>query len=216
MKSLLLASALLFAPIQNEEVEVEETPTQEVQEETQEETNFKEKISKLIEENEWLKEIVKTCGVVYGILGGGSFATLLIVVARAIHSSIKSKKIQKETLGSVKEAILNELKATIGEEVASQVEKPISDLTNSIVGVEQLQVVLGKIIALSQEDSYKSRLAILECISALNIVDNKIIENAQEDIKKEQKEEEKQKEQASENLDKVIEETEQEETNIIL
>ena len=207
MKSLLLMSALLINPIHYAN-EVEQTPVVEnLEEETQEKT-LEEQVKDLINQNEWLKSIVETCGLVFGVLGGGSFVSLLAVVVRAIYTSIKSKKIQKETLSSVKDAILNEVKSTIGDEVAQKIEKPITDLTNTLARVEDLQSVLGKIIALSQEDSYKARLAILECIASLNIVDKQIIDNAKQEIEQEQKEEQEQLDNANENLDKVIEETE--------
>lgn len=210
MKTLLLASALLFAPLnaeditQEETTQVEETPTEETQtEDTTIVDELKDKISKLIEDNEWLKNALKTVGAVFGALGGTSFVALLGVMVRAINNSIKAKRVKQETLEDVKSAILN----SVNEEVRKQIEKPLNDLTKAIGQTEQLQVVIGKIIALSQEDSYKSRLAILECIGALNIVDTKVLEEAKENIEQEEQEEKETTEEALGALNKVIEDT---------
>lgn len=236
VKSLLIASALLIAnPLLAEEIENEEEVVEnnnneeEVVENNENNENneeekeivvvvdneeskvlideIKEEIAKLINENEWLKEIVATCGWVYGTLGGASFLSLLIVVIRAIYQAHKNKKIEQKTLGDVEKALLKELEVVIGKEVKSQIEKPIHELTNSLASVESMQNALSKIVALSQENSYSARLAILECIATLGIVDKKIIDEAREDIKEEQKEEEETKEKANEELDNIIVQT---------
>lgn len=233
VKSLLIASALLIAnPLLAEEIENEEEVVEnnnneeeviENSENNEEEKEIvvvvdneegkvlideiKEEITKLINENEWLKEIVATCGWVYGTLGGASFVSLLIVVIRAIYQAHKNKKIEQKTLDDVEKAILKEVEVVIGKEVKGQIEKPIHELTNSLASVESMQNALSKIVALSQENSYSARLAILECIATLGIVDKKIIDEAREDIKEEQKEEEETKEKANEELDNIIVQT---------
>lgn len=227
MKSLLLLSALLINPVALDEV-IEEVPTEEVSENvdvsevTEEQQNeevveeeqpkqeveiTKEELTQLIESNTWLQDLVKNLGIVYGAVGGGSLATLLVVVARAIFTAIKSKKITKETLSSVKEAVLKEVETTVGKEVADKINEPIAKLTETINALEVMQSAMSKIVALSQEDSYESRLAILECIASLNVVDSKTIEVAKESVLEEKEQEEKQIEQAHENLDTIIEET---------
>lgn len=233
MNTLLLASALLFAPMVAEETpkeeeitQVEKTPTTEEKTETEQNNEEKEKIdveglktklNELLANNEWLQQVVKTLGIVYGALGGSSFFALIVVCIRAINNSLKNKRITKETLTSVKEAVLKEVESSVGKEVKDQIEKPIEQLTSALVSTEQLQIVLSKIVALSQENSYQSRLAILELISTLPFIDKKDIEEAKEEVIKEEKEEKETLDNAHSELDKVIEETqEQEETNIVL
>ena len=207
IKTVILAGALLLSgPKYANEVE-EPTTTETETETTEEETNFKEKIEQLIEDNERLKNIVNTCGVVYGALGGASFVSLVVLIVRTVYTSIKNKKIEQKTLEDVQNAVLNEVQKTVGQEVVDKIEEPIKQLTQTIVGMENLQKIIGQIVALSQEDSYKARLAILECIAGLHIIEPKIIEDAKEEIVKEQEQEKEDKEEANEQLDTIIEET---------
>ena len=205
IKTIILAGALLLSgPKYANEVE-EPTTTETTEAETAE--GFKEKIEQLIEDNEWLKNIVNTCGVIYGALGGASFISLVVLIARTVYNSVKNKKIEQKTLEDVQNAVLNEVQKTVGQEVTTKIEEPIKQLTQTLVGMENLQKIIGQIVALSQEDSYKARLAILECIAGLHIIEPKIIEEAKEEIVKEQEQEEEDKEDANEKLDTIIEET---------
>lgn len=202
IRTFILAGALLLSgPKYVNEVEEPQTT------ETETTEGFKEKIEQLIEDNEWLKNIVNTCGVIYGALGGASFISLVVLIARTVYNSVKNKKIEQKTLEDVQNAVLNEVQKTVGQEVATKIEEPIKQLTQTLVGMENLQKIIGQIVALSQEDSYKARLAILECIAGLHIIEPKIIEDAKEEIVKEQEQEVEDKEDANEKLDTIIEET---------
>jgi len=202
--------------IENELVETETTNSESEVSNTEMETtnDLSKEIEQLIQDNAWLQDIIKSVGIVYGAVGGGSLITLIGVVIRTVYTSIKSKKVSKETLSSVKGAILDELQATVGNEITQKIEQPINELTKTIANLEKMQSILGKIVALSQEDSYGSRLAILEAIATLNVVEPNIIETAKVEIEKEQTKEIETKEKAHDNLETIIKETESEFPNI--
>lgn len=202
--------------IENELVETETTNSESEVSNTEMETtnDLSKEIEQLIQDNAWLQDIIKSVGIVYGAVGGGSLITLIGVVIRTVYTSIKSKKVSKETLSSVRGAILDELQATVGNEITQKIEQPINELTKTIANLEKMQSILGKIVALSQEDSYGSRLAILEAIATLNVVEPNIIETAKVEIEKEQTKEIETKEKAHDNLETIIKETESEFPNI--
>lgn len=202
--------------VANELVETENTDTENnvPNTETENTNDLSKDIEQLVQDNAWLQDIIKSVGIVYGAVGGGSLLTLIGVVIRTIYTSIKSKKVSKETLTSVKGAILDELQATVGNEITQKIEQPINELTKTIANLEKMQSILGKIVALSQEDTYGSRLAILEAIATLNVVEPNIIETAKVEIEKEQEKEIETKEKAHDNLETIIKETETELPNI--
>ena len=99
------------------------------------------------------------------------------------------------------------------KELGDKVDKSVQDnLATSIVAINktiqrqnEVLALLAKVSALSQENTPESRVAILELISRLGVVDKGDIEKAKETIKEEVKTKREIEKATNESVDKVIE-----------
>lgn len=219
MKTIILASALLFSPLQvNEEVEPIEETTEVTENETtnteevpNSETTTSEEVEKLdkaIETIEWFKTLLTSLGIGVGAISGTTLISLIIVALRSLSNSLKLKKSNRETLASVKESILSELETSVDKEVKEKIEPVLNQVVKVLENTKDLQAVLTKIVALSQSNTPESKLAILECIASLGVVNKEVIEEKKEEIIEEDKKEQETIESAKETLEEIIQETE--------
>ena len=199
-----------------EVVEEKEEPKEEVVEEEPKDEELTdeevEQISKGLEiateTIEYLKNVLLTLGIGGGSISLGAILSLVIVALRSISNSLKLKKSKNETLANVKEAILKEVDTSVDKQIQEQIKPVLNDVLKALDNSRELQGVISKIIALSQENSPASRLAILDCIASIGVVNKEVIEEAKESIKEEVANEEKKIEEAKESLDNIITETE--------
>lgn len=199
-----------------EVVEEKEEPKEEVVEEEPKDEELTdeevEQISKGLEiateTIEYLKSVLLTLGIGGGSISLGAILSLVIVALRSISNSLKLKKSKNETLANVKEAILKEVDTSVDKQIQEQIKPVLNDVLKALDNSRELQGVISKIIALSQENSPASRLAILDCIASIGVVNKEVIEEAKESIKEEVANEEKKIEEAKESLDNIITETE--------
>lgn len=201
--SLFLIGTVCYA----EDEPVEEQEQQE-QEETQEKVEVVEIINGVVnalnqEEEKGFWDLVKDYFSAETITVISSIVALVIGLLKAI-SVIKKLKVDKElTLENVKEALSKEL----SEKTQEQLGQAMVDLTKPIT--EQLNSILptldtfGKVLALSQENTPTSRLAILELLTNTKQVEVQVIEQAKESVEKQVEEEELKKEETLELLEKI-------------
>ena len=185
VKTLLLSGALLVAPMVDE-VETT-TPTQEVKKETFDWKAWAE---------QWFTPqqitLISAC-----LTGLGAILGL----------AIKLKQLARKdqlTQENLKVLIKELLEKSLGEEVKPVLEKVSAELDKN----KELNKFLCEVVALSQENNAQSRIAIIELIAKLGVVDNETLEIAKEEILAEEQEEQEKKEQAKEEVKEIIEDTE--------
>ena len=207
---------------ETETPEVEEEPKEEVVEENEEpkeevaeveDSDEDEKttiaiIEGVAETLEWWKTFLATLGISVGGLSLSSIIALIVVALRSIANSMKLKKSKMKTLEDVQDAVLKEVSNCVKKEMDASVVPMIEQVEKTLVNTKDLQKVITKIVALSQENSPASRLAILECIASLGVADKSVIEDAKESIEEEIKTEQEIKDDANKKLDDIITETE--------
>ena len=201
--------------VEKKEEEKEEPKEEVVEEEPKENELTDEEIEQIskgleiaTETIEYLKSVLLTLGIGGGSISLGAILSLVIVALRSFANSLKLKKSKNETLANVKEAILKEVDTSVDTQIQEQIKPVLNDVLKALDNSRELQGVISKIIALSQENSPASRLAILDCIASIGVVNKEVIEEAKESIKEEVASEEKKIEEAKESLDNIITETE--------
>lgn len=117
------------------------------------------------------------------------------------------KKTNNLTLDDVKTSVLSEVKKTVDEATYETTKKSLDYLTETCKNQNEVLQLLIKCVALGQENTPESRLAILEAISKLGVIDNKLVENAKNEVEAQKAEEEKKLEDSNKAIDEVIEES---------
>jgi len=190
----------------------ENEPVEEEQQEEQQEQDEKIEVAEIIEgvvsalnkeEDKSFWELVKDYFSAETITVISSIIALVIGLLKAI-GTIKKLKIDKElTLENVRD----ELKKQLGDETQEQINKALVEITKPIA--EQVNSIIptlgtfGKVLALSQENTPTSRLAILELLTNTNQVEVQVVEQAKESVEKQVEEEELKKEEQIELLEKI-------------
>lgn len=172
IKTALLVSSLLVAPVLTNETTPTEPTTPTPTETTEEETfNFE----------EWLNELLEPQQVAM-IMSWVAYAGTIVGL---IYKLVKLAKAKTMTNEEVKKAIMEEMGTKIDESVRDNLASSIVSISKTIERQNEVLSLLAKISALSQENTPESRVAILELISRLGVVDKDDIEKAKETIKKE-------------------------------
>lgn len=128
--------------------------------------------------------------------------TLLAVVKMA--STMKSLKKSKETsVQEVLTSVQTTIKATATETTNEAIKNVLVPVSEQIARITPVLDTFAKILALSQENTPESRIAILELIKSLGAVAPTIIVQAKESIETEAKDEEAKKEETIAKLDEL-------------
>lgn len=205
IKELLLISALTFSPMTNEDTTPSEPTTGEVEtpttgETTESEENVKEEIK------EWLEKFLEPQQVAMIMTWITYTATIIGLIYKIIQLA-KSKSLSNE---NIKNLILSELGDKVDESVKNQLASAITSLTKTAERQNEVLSLLAKVCALSQENTPESRVAILDLISRLGVVDNSDIESAKETINQEVAEKKALEQETNNTVDKIIEEHKEE------
>lgn len=192
ISKLILITSLGLAPIQKE-AEVEEPETQEVVEESEE-----------FDWNEWLGQWFSPSQIAM-IMSWVAYAGTILGLVVRLRQLAKSKNTTAE---DVKKLVLEEIENSINKQVADQIKPYLDGVVKVQKNTNEVMQVLAKVLALSQVNDAQSRLAILECIASLGVVDKELLEEAKTTIKETEQAKEETKEEALEQIESVIEETE--------
>ena len=200
IKELMLIGALTFAPITMEETTPTEPTTGEVTETpsdttTEEDSGFD--IEALL--SEFLD--AKTVGLIM------SWLTNIGVVIGLLASFKKLKAKNNLTLENVQEMItktLAEDKVALSDEQKANIEAYLPSILKTAKNQNDIMKALIKIIALAQKDDEASRLAILEVISSLGVIDKDITDEATENVKETATATKEKKEEAISKVDDMI------------
>ncbi len=204
IKTLLLISALTFTPMADEEVPTEPTEgeTTPVEEEKKEETTTTEEEKKEeFDIKAWLEKFLEpqqVAMIMTWITYAGTIIGLIYkVVALSKQNSLTAEK--------VKELIMSELGDKVDDSVKNQLASSITSVAKTVERQNEVLALLTKIMALSQENTPESRIAILELISRLGVVDKEDLDSAKETINKEIEEKKAVEEETNKTVDTIIE-----------
>lgn len=188
LKSAMLIGALLVSPMA-EETQPVDPPTQEKQEETE------------FDIKEWLAQWL-TPQQVAMVMTWVAYAGTIIGLIVKLYQLAKTKSLSNE---NVKDLIMKELGDKVDKSVQDNLATSIVAINKTIERQNEVLALLAKVSALSQENTPESRVAILELISRLGVVDKDDIEKAKETIKEEVKTKREIEKATNESVDKVIE-----------
>ena len=181
LASLLLASALTFAPIQAQnETIVEDTPT--VEETTTEDElkqYFDELAAKYSNVETWL-------GILFGTSGGISVVSVLV----AIFTSVKNKKNGKE----IEKAVLNVINTNLGTAYESLTKETLEEIVKKQEITQDLCKLMIKAFAFAQDKSADGKKALLDLMLEINtlnggdkVIEKQLAEQKEEVVKAEVK-----------------------------
>ena len=194
LEKVMLASALLFAPVVNDETPVvEETPTEETT--TTEDEDFDWKA--------WLEQWF-TPSQVATIMSWVAYIATIIGLVVKLKNLASSKSM---TLENVKKTVEEELKANkieLSEEQKANMEAYLPKVMDTCSNLKDICVVMVKMLALSQKDDAESKLAILDLISKLGVIDKDITDEAIKSVKTTETKKVEAKEETLNKLDSII------------
>lgn len=191
IKELLLVSALIGTPVVMVEAPITETPI--VEETNTEDFDWK----------AWLEQWF-TPEQVAMIMTWLTYITTIITLFYKFYRMAKDKNLTNE---NVKNLIMAELGDKVDKSVKEQITAIAIPLLQTSKNQEEVLKVLTKVMALSQENTPESRVAILNCISTLGVIDKQVVEQAKETINTQVKNDQDKKVATKEAVDKIIETT---------
>lgn len=122
-----------------------------------------------------------------------------------LASSLKKLKKEKNlTAQDVKEQVCAELEKVVSKQVVEKVAVYFDSADKMQKEIKDVLETFAKILALSQENTPESRVAILELIQRLGNNTNGMIETIKETINTQEKEKEEKKQANDEKLNKII------------
>ena len=218
IKTLLLMGALTLAPL-NTEGDTTEPPTQETtptdpddskKEDTSTSEDEKKDDSTTSDEKkdetkneikEWLSKFFEPQQVAMIMTWITYIGTIIGLIAKC-YSLAKQKTL---TADNVKEAVLEKLGDKVDEAVANQLASSLVSITKMVKNQNETLALLTKVMALSQENTPESRVAILDLISRLGVIDNSEIQEIKETINKQVEDTKAIEEKTNESVDTIIE-----------
>lgn len=118
------------------------------------------------------------------------------------------KQTNNLTLGNVIKEVTDELNKVLPEEVSREVNKYLPQLKESAERQTEVLKAFSKILCLAQENTPEARLAILDLIGQIGMVEGKEIEAAKETIKAQEQEKLEKKQTTEKAIGEIIEDTE--------
>ena len=117
----------------------------------------------------WLKTFLEPKTVTL-IMGALTYAITIIV---AIYNLFKERKLARFSNVDLKNKILEEMRENLSEEVKTQLNEGINSVLKICKNSNDIMAVLTKVLSLSQQEpTAETKLAILECIAQLGVVEN--------------------------------------------
>ena len=221
IKTLLLMGALTLAPLNTEgettpptqettptdpdtstdDSKKEDTSSGEEKKEDSTTTDDSKKEETKNEIKEWLSKFFEPQQVAMIMTWVTYIGTIIGLIAKC-YQLAKQKTLTAE---SVKDLIMKDLGDKIDESVANQLTTAIVSLNKTAKNQNEVLALLTKVMALSQENTPESRVAILELISQLGVVKDEEIEEMKETINKEVEDKKAVEEKTNESVDTIIE-----------
>lgn len=206
---LLLGCALLVAspmtesdaPIEESTSEVVESESESTSTTTEETTETKTEVDEV---KEWLGQFFSADKVAMYLSWVAYIGTIIGLVANIK----KLKNANQMTLKNVRD----EIEKVIGDEVKKDIDAILPKVLKTQESTNDILSIFSKILALSQENTPESRVAILDLISRLGTTGQEVVDNAKEVIAEEQRLIEEHKDEINKKLDEIIGEEKEEES----
>ena len=137
-----------------------------------------------------------------------SVLTCLGVVVKCVGEIRRLAKDKQLTIEKIQDLVLTQIKKDLPEDVAVEFNKYLPTLTEYAAKSNEILNTFAKILALSQENTAESRLAILELIEKMGVVSQDLVTKAKEEVQAQKDAEEKKAEEQKEAVKEVISATE--------
>ena len=137
-----------------------------------------------------------------------SVLTCLGVVVKCVGEIRRLAKDKQLTIEKIQDLVLAQIKKDLPEDVAVEFNKYLPALTEYAAKSNEILNTFAKILALSQENTAESRLAILELIEKMGVVSQDLVTKAKEEVQAQKDAEEKKAEEQKEAVKEVISATE--------
>lgn len=118
----------------------------------------------------------------------------------------KLKASNNLTLKNVSDGVISKIDSSVAKEVAERFEKYLPSILASQEKTNEIMSIFAKILALSQENTPESRIAILDLVGQLGIVSKEIVDNSKGIVEDTLKAIEEHKQEVDNKLDEVIQE----------
>ena len=133
-----------------------------------------------------------------------AYITTIITIVYKLYRMAKDKNLTNEKL---KTLIMSEIGDKVNNSVKEQITAIAVPLLKTSRNQEEVLKVLTKVMALAQENTPESRLAILNCISQLGVIETELVEQAKETITEQVKTEQVKQEETANQVEQIINET---------
>lgn len=137
-----------------------------------------------------------------------SILTNLVMLGFLAFKVIRLLRDKNTTAEQVKKEIMVDMDKFINEAVDEHTKKSLVEIRNALEKQNNVLELFIKIISLQTENTPESRLAIVEAIKQLGMLDEEAINKAKNEINKQVEEEVKHKEEVSNKVENVIKATE--------
>ena len=137
-----------------------------------------------------------------------SVMTCLGVVVKCVGEIRRLAKDKQLTIEKIQDLVLTQIKTSLPDDVAAEFNKYLPALTEYAAKSNEILNTFAKILALSQENTAESRLAILELIEKMGVVSQELVIKAKEEVQAQKDAEEKKAEEQKEAVKEVISATE--------
>lgn len=188
-------------PKEDEKKEDDSTKTDEEKKDDSTSTDDEKKEETKNELKEWLSKFFEPQQVAM-IMTWIAYISTIIGLFYKFYQMAKEKNL---TAKNVKDEIMSELGDKINESVANQLTTSVLSISKMVKNQNEVLALLTKVMALSQENTPESRVAILELISQLGVVKDEEIEEMKETINKEVEDKKAAEEETNKSVDTIIE-----------
>ena len=137
-----------------------------------------------------------------------SVMTCLGVVVKCVGEIRRLAKDKQLTIEKIQDLVLTQIKTSLPDDVAAEFSKYLPAITEYAAKSNDILNTFAKILALSQENTAESRLAILELIEKMGVVSQELVTKAKEEVQSQKAAEEKKAEEQKEAVKEVISATE--------
>lgn len=136
-----------------------------------------------------------------------SWVTYLGTIVTLVWKLKQLKQTNNLTLDNVIKAVTEELKKVLPEEVSSQIEKYMPELRDSAQKQTEVMKAFCKILSLAQVNDANSRLAILDLIEQIGMIEKSEIDKARKAIEESEARKEEKKVETESKVEEIIGDT---------
>ena len=136
-----------------------------------------------------------------------SWVTYLGTIVTLVWKLKQLKQTNNLTLDNVIKAVTEELKKVLPEEVSGQIEKYMPELRDSAQKQTEVMKAFCKILSLAQVNDANSRLAILDLIEQIGMIEKSEIDKARKAIEESEAKKEEKKVETEGKIEEIIGDT---------